>query len=176
MKTNSYAVPEGCKITSVDFNTGIVVYESVEPQFKKGDFVFCKGECQYIAIFKDGESGYFNYFARIYANEELGFNSYSTWLIERLATPEEKQLLIDKMRENGKDWSEEKCEVVDYVEMIEEGQSYWYLSIGEDGVSKDFEQEAGFKRHYGQHRFKTKQLSQIACVKLNETLKTLKHY
>lgn len=179
METKQYAVPEGCKITSVaiENNNVIVKYECAEPQFKKGDFVFGVNSSgkDWIGIFKNGDIDNFEYFSRIVSNV-LNYNDNSFITIERLATSEEKQLLIDKMRENGKDWDFEKMEVVDYVEMIEVCDKVWYICFnGKEYIYKCSEIVTK-KRNYSAFDFKNEQLAQIACYKLNEVLKTLKHY
>jgi hypothetical protein len=196
MKTKSYAVPEGCKITSVDFNTGVVVYESNEPQFKKGDFIITKykddyGGDSYIAIvdnirIKDNAIVYFVWYntntnddnnTKIHGGVGIGCIDRENKEFTCLATPEEKQLLISKMRENGKDWDAEKCEVVDYVEMIEKGQSYFMVSCLQGQHNAQSVYNASSNRlSYRDDYFKTKELAQIACDKLNEVLSTLKHY
>jgi hypothetical protein len=178
MKTNTYAVPEGCKITSVDFEKGVVVYEINQPKYKVGDFVYGKNlqKSEWVGIFNGGAANTFNYFYRI-CNGYLASKGISIIEIQRLATPEEKALLISKMRENGKDWDEEKCEVVDYVEMIEVGQDVYFLDY-----AKPFEgftvanYRAYSKIPYKKDEFKIKQLAQTACDELNKVLKTLKHY
>ena len=94
MKTKQYAVPEGCKITSVDFQNGVVVYE---------------------------------------------------------------------------------CEELD---MIEIGQEYWWVDFDSDIETFEvyYTDESYTKKPYSTNRFKTEQLAQTACDKLNEVLNTLKHY
>jgi hypothetical protein len=181
MKTNTYAVPEGCKITSVDFEKGVVVFESNEPKFKKGDFL-ATSSC--IIIFKNESCGYERHFLSLRKiNNSLadisldyGWGNISDF---RLATPEEKNLLVSKMRENGKDWDEEKCEVVDYVEMIEIGKEFY--SIFYDYPDKKYKYRKFVyaslsKRYYEKDDFKTEQLAQAACDELNKVLTTLKHY
>ena len=54
MKKQTYAVPEGCKITSVDFETNTVVYESVEQK----KYVPKVGDCVKLSS-KDGNRAIF---------------------------------------------------------------------------------------------------------------------
>ncbi len=125
MKTKKYAVPEGCKITSVDLVNGIVVYECAtpEPKFKGGDFVATKykfGSKYIVIVDRIDNSGLIYFYA--YLSDTGSFeieNDFGLGRVNedkeftRLATPEEKQLLLDKMREQGKDWDGEK--IVDWV-------------------------------------------------------------
>lgn len=50
--------------------------------------------------------------------------------IVRPATDEEKQLLFDKMHENGKDFDFEKMELVDYKWRAEKNEDYYSYSLG----------------------------------------------
>jgi hypothetical protein len=181
MKTKSYAVPEGCKITSVTIenNNVVVSYECEKQEFKKGDFVTYEIMSTWISIYGNDKRYLFtiNSLGNVSETDNKMLKSEHD---HRLATPDEKQLLISKMRENGKDWDEEKCEVVDYVERITKGYYYWEV-VG--GLNCDIKFHIIENKHtedialfYDKSRFKTEQLAQIACDNLNELFKTLKHY
>ena len=176
MEKQTYTVPEGCKITSVDLEKGVVVYESEEPKFKSGDFL-ANDHC--ITIFKGTEEGYERHFASLRKrNKTLTcFSSDSGWGCVRyfkIATPEEKQLLLDKMHEAGKDWDEEKCEVIDYVWEPKIGEECWYLwayfSFVWDGGNED---QIRFREN---KVFKTESLRRAAEDKIKEVLKEVKHF
>jgi hypothetical protein len=183
MKTKTYAVPEGCKITSVDLKNRIIVYEveSEEPEtpeFKKGDFVFCEDEGDYcIAILSaDYVTNEFDYHARF--NKKLNtanFDGASVWSITRHATPEEKQLLLDKIREVGKDWDEDKMGVVDWAWKPKEGEKFYCVNnIEIDSYNWD-NYTFGSKLYELGNCFKTQELAEIALEERTKLFKTLKH-
>lgn len=173
MKTKQYAVPEGCKITwvAIENNKVIVKYECAEPRFKKGDFLTWLG----VPIIFNSDNP-LKPLAYLTVSSGVSYDASITLMNLRLATPEEKQLLLDKMRENGKDFDFEKLEVVDYVEMIEEGQRTFYIKLEENPGRFIFDYTNNTRRRYDSNDFKTEQLAQTACDKLNEVLTTLKHY
>jgi hypothetical protein len=96
-------------------------------------------------------------------------------LDSNLATEAEKQILLDAMHAKGKDWDAEKCEVVDYVEKIKVGQKLYFITIT-NGRFITISTESNEDRAYKNYEFKTEALAKAACDKLNETIKTLKHY
>jgi len=174
MKT--YKVPEGCKITSVDFNTGVVIFEAEKQEFKDGDFVFFKeynqGYGETFGIFNKNGNCFFG-FNKKYCKENFvscGTNP------DRLMTEEEKALLLSKMHEVGKDWDAEKKEVVDYVEIIEVGQEYWSVKLSTTGSFFGRKESCRNRRKYDPNDFKTEELADIAIKSLTETLTNLKHY
>ena len=94
-------LPEGAKIIIED---GITV---VEPEFKDGDIVFGSyNGNSWIGIFnKYINNNTFNYHARI-CNYSLEYSDYvSIGLCQRLATESERQLLIDILAKDGKQWN-----------------------------------------------------------------------
>jgi hypothetical protein len=184
MGQKTYAVPEGCKITSVDFQSGVIVYECNEPEapkFKRGDFVYCEyaenGDKAILLFDKYVENddckaisgiGYIGIFdlSHIYSLHS-----------PRLATPEEKQLLLDKMHEQGKDWDGEN--VVDWVWKPKMGEPYWYIIVGgKSGAFKDFwdNGEIDNDRLKGGRIFATEPLAKAAFTDLQELLKQAKKY
>jgi hypothetical protein len=181
MEQKTYAVPEGCKITSVDFQSGVIVYECETPEapkFKRGDFVYCEhdrtgneaiflldeyignGECKTIAGI-----GYKGIFKLGYV-----FSLHSP----RLATPEEKQLLLDKMHEQGKDWA--GGQIVDWEWKPKVGEPYWALSF--KGVYEvRFEGDYADNERLKENRaFATEALAQQAFTDLQTCLKNAKKY
>ena len=184
MKKQTYTVPEGCKITSVDLEKGVVVFESEEPKikkyrFKKGQFVKFQNSGNIIILSKDtpdnkrGETFYKSCFIKIRKDGSLEYDGGTADIIE--VTEDEKQFAISKMHEAGKDWDEEKCEVIDYVWKPKEGEIFVFITS--DGVSTVFYYE---KYHSDlikiNNCFKTYELAQIAWDKVKEVLKEVKHF
>ena len=113
------------------------------PQFKDGDFVFHKwdyGEynaCN-VAILKYLDNQLLHYYFRNcikYNKCEVSsviednsiYRGHETEL--RLATPEEKQILIDFMHEQGKDWDAKNKKIVDYKWIPKYGEEYYTISF-----------------------------------------------
>lgn len=89
-----------------------VVFEPKKVKFKKGDFVFTNGpQGDSILIYSGSENKviclYFLSSGRIY------FDGITSSDFIRFATNSEKQLLLDKLHEAGKNWDSEKCEIID---------------------------------------------------------------
>ena len=178
----TFNVPEGTtKVTIEQVGNQIITTFESKSKFKEGDFIFSNhteannGYC--VGIYKN-ERSYIAYYFIAYKLLRIddNFEWYSRKDI-RLATEEEKQTLLDAMHPRGKDWDAEKCEVVDYVEKIKAGQKYCliYLCNGYF-MYRVVQNTLNRAVDYDFVDFKTEELAQEACDKLNETLKTLKYY
>ena len=155
------------------------------PKFKRGDFVYsyCNKLKSYAILLYEREYIDKNndlvcdvycaigYMGIVVSNSTKGYGMYDT----RLATDSEKQLLLDKLHEQGKYWDAEKMEIVDYIEKIEEGDII-YEVVKDKNIFEVIEYIATHSRKYGNFQFKTEELAKEACDKLNEVLKTLKHF
>ena len=106
--------------------------EKYEP--KDGDFVVSDGEgllsCEHISIFKN-ILPYSMY--SCYASLSLLMNNLSlesTWssYYLRLATEEEKNSLLSKLHEIGKDWDAENKNIIDYKWQPNKGDEYYILN------------------------------------------------
>lgn len=119
-------IPEGCK-ASIDFEKRVVVIESEQPKFKKGDIVYCEyydfDANGWIEIIKeyDETSIRTDYYAALTIKDKTGntprvrFTDFHNAELDifRLATPSEQQLLFDALAKEGKKWNAEKLEVED---------------------------------------------------------------
>lgn len=116
---DTITIPEGCKAIVKD---GSVVFEKEEKEevqeFKNGDVlvVVVNGKRHNAFIYKGSDVlGFHLFYAGINADGNLLINDSSNgrWGNEILshATEEEKQLLFDKMKEQGLCWNAEKKEV-----------------------------------------------------------------
>lgn len=154
-----------------------------QPKFKKGDFVY--GEYRdynqkFVFIFDETINS-----TSSYDKAALFFNSGTIFFVSgtirhdttRLATEAEKQQLIDKLHENGKDLDAEKCEIVDYRWRAKNGEAYYLvystdLTIFDSTESGDEYDDERFE--LGNY-FKTKELAEAAAEKVKQLLLTLKH-
>ena len=148
-----------------------------QPKFKKGDFCWWSGNNPQFVIILGVCPTYPN-------------DSYSAFLLDqmtsknkslnceflRLATEAERKQLIDKLRENSKDWDAEKCEIVDYRWRAEKGELYYY--VFSDGIIDEYCDEYctvdDTMYNLGNY-FKTKELAEEAAEKVKGLLLTLKH-
>ncbi len=115
-------IPEGCKAIVKD---GCVVFEKGQ-EFKDGD-VLCSTLNDIILIFKETYNHARSYFNSHYNNKGSG-NEH--WNIEffRHATEEEKQLLFDKMKEQGLKWNAEEKKVERIRWRAKSGKCYFSFS------------------------------------------------
>ena len=102
---------------------------------KKGDFVYFEtdtGNETFCCVFDKKEDGKVYFYSCISINKEVRDKfEYGSWYgsgIIRPATEAEKQMLLDALHAQGKDWDAEKMEVVDYFPRAEKSDNYWCLS------------------------------------------------
>jgi len=186
METKKYAVPEGCKITSVDFQSGVIIYECATPEhpkFKRGDFVVIN---DWIAIWRDGfidkTKSVVDIFCNLTGNKmSNSLNVDMRMLLTktaniRLATPEEKQLLLDKMHEQGRDWNGEK--VIDWVWKPKMGEPYWCIVFSPLRAERvEWCNDSIDNERLKDNRiFATEALAQQAFTELQTVLKQAKKY
>lgn len=162
-------VPEGCKAT-IDGNE--VVIEKKEQEFKDGD-ILASTECaivKTILIFKGKEprkNSFRSHFNSSGLNEE-GW-AYSLF---RYATDEEKQLLFDKMAEQGLRWNAEEKRVEKIRWRAKKGEGYYFIdnitqvpSHTEDGDGVDNQLWNAY------NYFQTRKQAEKAAEAVRETLK-----
>ena len=184
-KKVTYEALEGCNIGSVQIENGrlIVVYECATPEapkFKRGDFL-CRGaDWIFILDFID-EGGVIFYKALFDVDGKavFGFNNCGIGCFSyniRLATPEEKQLLLDKMREQGKDWDGEK--VIDWVWKPKMGEAYWCVVFSPLRAERvEWCNDSVDNERLKDNRvFATEDLAQQILTELQELLKNAKKY
>jgi len=195
MKTEKYLTPEGFEIKSVKIEDGELIAEykcknkSPEPpKFKRGDFMVLEyskskiislidyiesnGLIHYLALYKTKED-------EVLVRSDIGLGRVSDGSNSahiRLAIPEEKQLLLDKMHKVGKDWDGEK--VIDWVWKPKMGDGpYWYINTG--GYYRDScwsDGEIDNERLKENRAFATEALAKSAYQELQTVLKQAKKY
>ena len=168
-------IPEGYKVT---INGNEIIIEKEENEFKDGDVLVSNDKYgKFPLIFKGNDNkGFHKFYACLgyYENliickedaERCGNSGLS------LATEEEKQLLFDKMKEQGLRWNaEEKC-----VEKIrwraKDGKEYYY--VGNQGiimVDKEDGHCADENRHELGNYFRTSEQAEEAAKRMKEVLR-----
>ena len=105
-------IPEGCKAV---INDGVVVFEKEDTEFNDGDIVSVTdywGDTDILILRYRDAKGFNYYYIALSSGENLVQKSsdeeYWGNINPVLATEEEKQLLFDKMKEQGLRWNAEK--------------------------------------------------------------------
>ena len=133
LKLNSgdvITIPDGCRAVIKD---KIITFEKEVHEFKDGDFVYSiNNVCEFTMIYKSKkECSYANYHASIYMGQLENYVSYNDWCVcydARIATEEEKQLLLDALHAEGKDWDAENKKIVEYRWQPKDGEDYYVIN------------------------------------------------
>ena len=173
---DTITIPEGCKAIVKD---GCVVFEKEKEEnkeeFKRGDVIVSKMNEILLVDMHSFENCRLTSFVHIQQDGILFVSSYSLWNENhtwRLATEEEKQLLFDKMKEQGLWWNAEKkrVEKIRWRAEIKGG----YFSIDTDiQVCKMFEDnEVCDDAFYNAFNyFRTKEQAEEAARRVREVLR-----
>lgn len=168
-------IPEGCK---AQINGNEVVIEKVQ-EFKDGDILVAliNGRRCNTFIYKGkNERGLRCYYAGLDMVNKLHINKFisSSWYCDKLlyATEEEKQLLFDKMREQGLKWNAEEKRVEKIRWRAKDGKKYFY--VGNQGsVVIDIEGDYCIdeKRYEFGNYFRTSEQAEEAAKRMKEVLR-----
>ena len=123
-------IPEGCEAI---VNGNEVVVEKEEKEFKRGDVIVSKMNEILLVTIYDFDSNLLTSFVNIDAHGNLFNNPYQKWNVShdwRLATEEEKQLLFDKMKEQGLRWNAEEKRVEKIRWRAKKGEAYCRIGLG----------------------------------------------
>lgn len=119
-------IPDGCK---AEIKDGVITIEK-KPKFKDGDIFFNNGV---IGIYRNGGGDRIFYHCTLMDERLfLGENrpSYFGWDKDaRLATVEEKQLLFDKLTEQGLCWNAEEKKVEKIRWRAAPGETYFTINL-----------------------------------------------
>lgn len=174
---DTITIPEGCKAIVKDGSVTFVKEEVQE--FKRGDVIVSKMN----EILLVDRHSFDNRFLRSFVNiREDGFfckSSYSLWNelhTWRYATEKEKQLLFDKMKEQGLRWNDEEKRVEKIRWRAEERKIYYYVSSDMNVSSTcrpkkgehlyDYEGNSYLSYNY----FRTKEQAKEAARRIKEVL------
>ena len=183
LKLNSgdvITIPDDCKAVIKD---KIITVEKEIQEFKDGDFVSLNNVGgRFLIIYKSKNGNHSaNYHAVTYnGNYENKVVSYDDWCIfddARISTEEEKQLLIDAMHADGKDWDADKKQIVDYKWKPKSGEVYYHIdySFNIQIDSLVWYDDALDEIHFSNGNcFKTKEEAQKYADKFVEILKERK--
>lgn len=126
------AIPDGCKATIKD---GVIIFEkeeSKEQEFKRGDVIVSKMNEILLVDVHCFENRILRSFVHIQQDGIFLNSSYSLWNERhtwRHATEEEKQLLFDKMKEQGLKWNAEEKKVEKIRWRAGVGEKYFTTTI-----------------------------------------------
>ena len=133
---DTITIPKGCKAVIKD---GSVVFEKEEQEFKDGDVLVLvvNGKRCNAFIYKSTDKRGFHYYyvgLDVYNQISISESPSNRWSNNDLSysTEEEKQLLFDKMEEQGLKWNAEKKRVEKIRWIAEYGKDYYY--IGGEGL------------------------------------------
>ena len=177
---DTITIPDGCKAVVKD---GSVVFEK-EQKFKDGDIlVTATRESRHNAFIYKGTDkyGFHSYYVGIDLCSQLFICEHSSnrWDNANLdyATEEEKQLLFDKMKEQGLKWNADEKRVEKIRWRAEEGKIYFYVNnemyvsstrSPKEGESLyDYEGRSFLSYNY----FRTKEQAEEAAKRVKETLR-----
>ena len=172
---DTITIPEGCKAVVKD---GSVVFEK-EEKFKDGDILaiadYVDTTCPFIYKNTDGR-GLHSYYVGLDAYNQLTISktTSSRWGNGnlRLATEEEKQLLFDKMKEQGLQWNAEEKRVEKIRWRAKKGDDYYFIDsfcyLGQD--REDF-QLMDDKVYNSYNYFRTEEQAEEAARRVKETLR-----
>ena len=182
---DTIAIPNGCKATIKD---GSVVFEKEEKEqeFKDGDVLTSLFDNKVVFIFKEDElkqkdnrNGY--YVCHIYVSDSTGYaievstkDSLSFCGHKedvRHATEEEKQLLFDKMKEQGLRWNAEEKRVKKIRWRAKKGEAYCRMGLG-GGIFHGIDGRIEFDNVFYNtlNYFRTEEQTREAAKRVRETL------
>ena len=183
-------IPEGCK-AQINGNEVVVEKEKKEEaktqEFKDGDVLTSLFDNKVVFIFREDESkqkynenGYYvchihvsdsaGYAIEVPTKDSLSFCGHKDDV--RLATNEEKQLLFDKMKEQGLRWNAEEKRVEKIRWRAKKGKNYYFFDAkllvrSIDEAYSAFDNEVWDAFNY----FRTKEQAEEAAKRVKETLR-----
>ena len=170
-------IPDDCKAVIKD---KIITVEKEVNEFKDGDFVSLNNiGGKFLMIYKSKRGGSGVYFHAYVPDLTLGNHvSYNAWCVGwdyRLATEEEKQFLLDALHADGKDWDEDKKQIIDCKCKPKIGDNYYYIDLFLDVIDDIWSDDRMDALVYTSGNcFKTKEEAQKYADKFSEILKSRK--
>lgn len=167
-------IPEGCK-AQINGNEVVIEKEEKSEDFKRGDILVSLSNEIILVDDYDFKGGHLYSFVHVDRSGQLSKEPYfqwNEWHDWRLATDEEKQLLFDKMKEQGLRWNAEEKRVENIRWRAKKGKEYYY--VGNQGsVMIDIEGDYCIdeKRHKSGNYFRTKEQAEEAAKRMKEVLR-----
>ena len=172
---DTIAIPEGCKAIVKD---GSVVFER-EQKFKDGDILVsvANGKRHNAFIYESTDKkGFHSYYIGIDVCGQLSFSESLSdrWCNDDLsyATEEEKQLLFDKMKEQGLKWNAEERKVEKIRWRAKDGVVYYCIdNQGITIVDRENGDCVDKNRYKFNNYFRTSEQAKEAAKRVKETLR-----
>lgn len=172
-------IPEGCK-AQINGNEVVIEKEEKSKDFKRGDILVSLSNEIILVDDYDFKGGHLYSFVNVDRSGQLYNEPYFQWNERhdwRLASDEEKQLLFDKMKEQGLKWNAKEKRVEKIRWRAKYGEEYWYVTSS-CSVAGDFMREensltgAGAVEDWsGYNHFRKKAQAKEAAKRVKETLK-----
>lgn len=168
-------IPEGCKAT---INGNEVVIEKKEIKFKDGDILTSKNgflRCPFIFKGYD-DKGFYKFYAGMACGKTLVVyrGDGGRWGNSELsyATDEEKQLLFDKMKEQGLRWNAEEKRVEKIRWRAVKGGAYYFFGTTGNVCRAEDDRGAITNHRYNAFNyFQTEDQTEKAAEAVKETLR-----
>ena len=160
-------IPDGCKAIVKD---GSVVFEEEVQEFENGD-VLCSAYNSTMVIFKKMHEDHSN---RFYTHYNTSHCSNEKWNKDtfRHATEEEKQLLFDKMKEQGLKWNADEKRVEKIRWRADVGVKYYFVdSLLDVLYIKECWSSLCNKHYSARNYFRTEEQAEEAAKRVKETLR-----
>lgn len=176
---DTIAIPDGCKATIKDGSVVIEKEEQKEQEFKDGDVLAYKNSSSntFPFIYKDtDEDGFYIFYVGVDCSENIQLldDADNRWgnAPLRLATEEEKQLLFDKMKEQGLRWNAEEKRVEKIRWRADVGEGYYSIDTDIE-VCKCFDDNEVYDDtlYDALNYFHTKEQAEEAAKRVKETLR-----
>lgn len=175
---DTITIPEGCKAIVKD---GSVVFEKEEKvqDFKDGDvlvLVVNGKRCNAFIYKSTDKRGFHYYYVGLDVCNQISISESpgDRWGNNDLSysTEEEKQLLFDKMKEQGLKWNAEEKRVERIRWRADKGKDYYY--VGNQGIlmlDKEDDDRVNENRYKFNNYFRTIEQVEEAAKRVNETLR-----
>ena len=164
---DTIAIPDGCKAIVKDGN---VIFEKEKQEFKDGDVLHSVYNSTML-IFKEEEKDHSN---RFYTHYNTNHSSNEKWNKDafRHATEEEKQLLFDKMKEQGLKWNAEEKRVEKLRWRADVGVKYYFVdSLLDVLYIKECWSSLCNKHYSARNYFRTEEQAEEAAKRIKEVLR-----
>ena len=172
---DTIAIPNGCKAIVKD---GSVVFEKAgkSEDFNRGDILVDRHNYIMLVDNYDIVEDYLYSFVHIDSFGVLSKKPYRQWCERsdfRLATEEERQLLFDKMKEQGLQWNAEEKRVENIRWRAKKGECYYFTDSIDASVMSNH--EADDKIDYllwnAYNYFRTEEQAKEAARRVKEVLR-----
>lgn len=172
---DTIAIPDGCKATIKD---GVIIFEE-EEKFKDGDILvsFVDEERYNAFIYKDTDkNGFHSYYVGVDACKQLTISTSPSnrWCNSNLsyATEDEKQLLFDKMKEQGLKWNAEEKRVERIRWRAKKGEEYHFMNTDFTTVNTtELGDDVDTNRYGALNYFHTEEQTKEAAERVKNTLR-----